>query len=181
AGPQEARAGFQQRLEGEAGACRRRRTSPAFHSAMTDGAVAPFRAEVAALALQAPSIPIVSTATGDWLGAGEATSPDYWARHLREPVRFSAAVARVLEADAGRALLEAGPRNTLATLARQQPLLQQKKVAAVASLGAEPQGEHVALLEAFGQLWASGVALDPAVLDRRRRRLRVRLPTYPFE
>lgn len=181
AGPHEEVAGFQQRLEGEGVACRLLRTSHAFHSAMMDDAVAPFRAEVAALALQAPSIPIVSTATGDWLGAGEATSPDYWARHLREPVRYSAAAARLLEAGSGRALLEVGPRNTLVSLARQQPLLQEKKVAAVASLGAEPQGEHVALLEAFGQLWASGVALDPAVLDRRRRRLRVRLPTYPFE
>src|SRR5690606_16481691 len=181
AGPHEEVAGVQHRLEGEGVACRLLRTSHAFHSAMMDGAVAPFRAEVAALALQAPSIPIVSTATGDWLGAGEATSPDYWARHLREPVRYSAAAARLLEAGSGRALLEVGPRNTLVSLARQQPLLQEKKVAAVASLGAEPEGEHVALLEAFGQLWASGAALDPAMLDRRQRRRRVRLPTYPFE
>src|SRR5690606_14843378 len=137
-----------------------------------------FRAEVAALSLQAPSIPIVSTASGDWLGAGEATSPDYWARHLREPVRFSAAIARVLEAGTGQALLEVGPRNTLVSLSRQQPSLQKLKVAPVASLADSPDGEHATLLAAFGQLWARGVALDPAALDRRRRRLRVRLPTY---
>src|SRR5690606_42154106 len=130
-----------------------------------------FRAEVAALSLQAPSIPIVSTASGDWLGAGEATSPDYWARHLREPVRFSAAIARVLEAGTGQALLEVGPRNTLVSLSRQPPSLQKQKVAAVASLADAPDGEHAALLAAFGQLWARGVALDPAALDRRQRQI----------
>lgn len=181
AGPHGSIEAFRSELEGEGIGCRVLRTSHAFHSAMMQPAVAPFRAEVEALRRAAPSIPIVSTATGDWLGEAEATSADYWARHLREPVRYSAAIARVLERGGDQVLLEVGPRNTLAALSRQQPLLQKQRIAAVASLGDAPDGEHVALLGAFGQLWGQGVGLDPAALDRRARRLRVRLPTYPFE
>src|SRR5690606_13659807 len=78
-------------------------------------------------------------------------------------------------------LLEIGPRNTLATLARQQPLLQKQRVAAIASLSDAPGREHAALVAAFGQAWVAGVPLRPETLDRRERKARLRLPTYPFE
>ncbi|WP_334178676.1 amino acid adenylation domain-containing protein [Pseudoxanthomonas sp.] len=180
AGPHEAIAAFQQQLEGEGVACRALHTSHAFHSMMMDAVVPVFRAEVEALVRSAPSLPIVSTATGDWLQHEQAVSAEYWARHLRQPVRFSTAIGRVLDRP-GRVLLEIGPRNTLASLSRQQPLLQTQGIVAVVSLADQVQGEHAALLGAFGQLWARGVELSPAQLDRRQRRSRVRLPTYPFE
>ncbi|WP_243708049.1 non-ribosomal peptide synthetase/type I polyketide synthase [Luteimonas arsenica] len=181
AGSHEDIAAFQQQLEGEGVACRALKTSHAFHSSLMDAAVAPFRAEVEALQRRAPSIPIVSTATGELLDDASAMSADYWARHLRDPVRFSTAIARVLETMQPRVLLECGPRNTLASLSRQQPLLQKQRIGAIASLADSPGNEHAVLLEAFGQAWAQGAALRPEVLDRRGRRLRVRLPGYPFE
>src|SRR5690606_3689516 len=156
------------------------RTSHAFHSAMMDEVVPRFRSEVEALVRRAPTIPIVSTATGDWLSDSEATSAEYWARHLRQPVRFSAAVSRLLERRE-HVLLEVGPRNTLATLARQQPLLQKQRITALASLADAPEREHAALVAAFGQAWAAGLPLHPESLDRRERKARLRLPTYPFE
>ncbi|WP_394696756.1 amino acid adenylation domain-containing protein [Pseudoxanthomonas japonensis] len=180
AGPHEAIAAFQQRLEGEGVACRALKTSHAFHSAMMDAVVPMFRAEVEALERHAPSLPILSTATADWLQDAQAMSPDYWARHLREPVRFSGAIAQVLDRP-GRVLLEVGPRTTLAVLSRQQPLLQKQRIAAVASLADNADGEHAALLAAFGQLWTHGVDVRAEQLDRRTRRRRVLLPTYPFE
>src|SRR5690606_31367143 len=85
-------AAFQAQLEGQGTACRLLRTSHAFHSAMMEPVVAPFRAEVEAVARNSPCLPIVSTVSGDWLDAGAATSADYWARHLREPVRFATAL-----------------------------------------------------------------------------------------
>lgn len=180
AGPHDAIAAFQQKLEGEGIACRALKTSHAFHSAMMDAVMPAFRAEVEALVRSAPSLPILSTATGDWLQDGQAMSAEYWARHLREPVRFSAAIAQLLDRP-GRVLLEIGPRATLSTLSRQQPLLKSHGITAVASLTDQVEEEHAALIAAFGHLWARGVDLSPARLDRRQRRLRVRLPTYPFE
>ena len=36
----------------------------------------------------APEIPFVSNVTGKWVTPEQAVDPDYWARHLRAPVRF---------------------------------------------------------------------------------------------
>ena len=180
AGPHDAVAAFHSQLETDGVACRLLKTSHAFHSAMMDAVVPRFRSEVDALVRRAPTIPIVSTATGEWLGDEQATSADYWAQHLRLPVRFSAAIARLLERRE-HVLLEVGPRNTLATLARQQPLLQKQRISALASLADAPEREHAALVAALGQAWAAGLPLRPEALDRRERKARLRLPTYPFE
>ncbi|RZA19862.1 MAG: amino acid adenylation domain-containing protein, partial [Lysobacteraceae bacterium] len=180
AGPTPLVAAFQARLEGEGIACRMLATSHAFHSSMMEPVVAPFLAQLAATPMREPTIPLVSTASGDWLGVADATSPGYWARHLREPVRFAAAIGRVLD-DTSRLLLEVGPRATLGGLARQHPAQRKHDVPAIASLADQPEREWASVRLAAGQLWAQGVAFDPAQFDRRAARRRVRLPTYPFE
>ncbi|NCT68904.1 MAG: amino acid adenylation domain-containing protein [Rhodanobacteraceae bacterium] len=164
-------------LEADGIACRALRTSHAFHSALMDPVLAPFGAEVARVALAAPSIPIVSTATGALLDAGEATAADYWTRHLRRSVRFSRALATLLARTPDSVLLEVGPRATLTALARQQPV----RPRTIASLADTPDAEQRAWLGAAGALWCAGAPLDLGRLDRRARRRRVRLPTYPFE
>ena len=180
AGPHASVAAFQAQLEGNGIACRALNTSHAFHSPMMDPVVEPFLAEVRALVLSAPMLPLVSTATGDWLDAASATSPEYWAGHLRVPVRFSAALGRVLDTPS-QVLLEVGPRGSLGALARQHPGMRQHHTVAVATLDDEPGSETAAIRMAVGQLWSLGVPLDPGVFDRRETRLRVRLPTYPFQ
>ncbi len=175
---------LQAELDAEGIACRVLRTSHAFHSAMMDPVLAPFRTELAQVALGHPKIPMVSTSSGDWLDAGDATSVDYWTEHLRRPVRFSGALGRVLDisADApSRSLLEVGPRGTLSALARQHLGAQRTHIASVASLVDSPANEVAALRSAAGQLWCRGAAIDLASFDRRARRRRVLLPTYPFE
>ncbi|QDW65940.1 amino acid adenylation domain-containing protein [Luteimonas granuli] len=180
AGPVDAIAAFKLQLDESGVACRVLLTSHAFHSAMMDPVVAPFQAEVEAVERSAPTLPLVSTATGDWLDVAQAMSPQYWARHLREPVRFAAALGRVIDSPA-RVLLEVGPRTTLATLARQHPALQRHDTIAVASLADAPGNEASALRLAAGQLWSRGTGIDLAGFDHRSTRRRVRLPTYPFE
>lgn len=179
-GTMEAIARFQAELEADGVACRALRTSHAFHSQMMEPVVAPFRAEVAALQLSAPLIPIVSTATGDWLEEAAARSPDYWASHLRDPVRFATAVGKVLETPS-RVLLEVGPRATLSGLSRQHPALLKQQATAVSSLADDPATEASSFLSAAGQLWCRGTPIDIAAFDRRHSRKRVLLPTYPFE
>ncbi|WP_254775198.1 polyketide synthase [Pseudoxanthomonas sp. GM95] len=180
AGPHEALAQFKTSLEADGIACRLLATSHAFHSAMMEPVLAPFAEEVAAVARQAARLALVSTATGDWLRDEDAMSANYWTQHLRRPVRFSAALGRVLEAPA-RVLLEVGPRATLSTLARQHLGAQRGQVIPQASLGDAVSGELAALRQAVGQLWSRGVAIDPTWFDRRAARRRLLLPTYPFE
>ncbi|HZW18379.1 MAG TPA: aminotransferase class III-fold pyridoxal phosphate-dependent enzyme, partial [Luteimonas sp.] len=179
-GPHDAIARFRTALDADGVACRELKTSHAFHSAMMEPVVAPFRAEVEAIARSAPALPIVSTATGDWLDDGQACSPDYWATHLRAPVRFASALARVIDTPA-RVVLEVGPRTTLTGLARQAIAAGKAQVAAVASLSDAPAGEVAALRLAAGQLWSQGAFAGIDRFDRRANRHRVRLPTYPFE
>ena len=181
AGPAAAIATFQAALERDNVACRLLRTSHAFHSPMMDAALEPFRAAVAATRRSEPLLPIVSSVSGTPLGADEAVSPDYWARQLREPVRFSTALRTLLDAPA-RVLIEAGPRSVLTTLARQHlGGAARDRIDAVASLADTPAAERTTLLGAAGEAWSRGVAIDPAALDRRPHRLRLALPTYPFE
>ncbi len=180
AGPHDAIEAFRAVLDAEGIACRVLKTSHAFHSAMMEPVLAPFREALSGITLGKPQLPLVSTARGDWLDESQACSVDYWTRHLREPVRFSAALGRVLDASS-RVLLEVGPRTTLSTLARQQLGAQRGGIVAVSSLADAPASELAAFARAVGQLWCRGVAIDPVHFDRRQRRQRVCLPTYPFE
>ncbi|WP_333676362.1 amino acid adenylation domain-containing protein [Dyella sp.] len=169
---------FQAELEQAGIACRLLHTSHAFHSSMMDPALAPFRQAVEQIALSAPRIPIASTLTGNMLNDDEATSAAYWTRHLRGTMRFSTALQTLL-ADSQYALLEVGPRTTLSLLARQHA--QSRGRIVLASLADSPSNERATWLDAVGQCWSCGVAISVEQLDRRQRKQRVRLPTYPFE
>ena len=171
---------WQAQLESQGIVARLLQTSHAFHSSMMDAAVAPFEAEVGKVTLSPPRIPIVSTLTGTWMTAQEATDPQYWSRHLREPVRFSAAVSTALNRSAS-AFLEVGPRGGLSTMARQHSKPGSGVPTAVASLGESPDSESRHMLMAQGQLWMLGVELSAPAASPADGRHRILLPTYPFE
>ncbi|MBX3611477.1 MAG: SDR family NAD(P)-dependent oxidoreductase [Hydrogenophaga sp.] len=156
-------------------------TSHAFHSSMMDAVLTPFTDLVAQRVLSAPVVPYVSNVTGQWITAEQATSPAYYAEHLRSAVLFEAGV-RTLGADASLHLLEVGPGRSLSTLAGLS--LGPKGVRrVVASLGGarEPQQEARALLEAAGRLWLAGAALDASGMHAGHHPRRIPLPTYAFE
>ena len=157
------------------------RTSHAFHSAMMDAVIEPFRQVVDQVKLSTPKTPLVSSVTGDWLSAEQAHNPSYWARHLRETVRFAEAIGTLWQ-EPGRLLLEIGPGRTMATLARQQAKNTQVQLA-ISSLSntSENDAEWQALMMAIGQLWTAGVSLDWEGFYAHETRDRISLPTYPFE
>jgi len=179
-GPIEAIAALEADLTAAGVVTRKLVTSHAFHSAMMDPVIAPMAERVSRIALQPPQIPIVSTVTADWLGPEQATSPTYWAEHLRRPVRFAPAVAHLL-AEKRRVLVEIGPRATLSALARQAAPGRRELPAAVPSLGDAPDREGAAVAAALGQLWSLGVAIDWSGYRGAARRHRVALPAYPFQ
>ncbi|HEY9068270.1 MAG TPA: amino acid adenylation domain-containing protein, partial [Burkholderiaceae bacterium] len=183
AGPTAEIEAWRQQLESDGIVARLLQTSHAFHSAMMDAAVPPFEAEVRRVALAAPQMPIVSTLTGTWLTAADATDPHYWARHLREPVRFSPALRTALAQHDAGVFVEIGPRGTLATLARQHFTAGAGKAApvAIASLQETPDSEATSLTLAHGRLWTMGIELPVSVASPAHDRRRIPLPTYPFE
>jgi amino acid adenylation domain-containing protein len=159
---------------------RRLATSRAFHSEMMDPLVGPFTEYLKQFRLEAPRLPFISGVSGTWITAEEAQDPAYWARHLREPVRFSDGI-RLLQSEPDRLFLEVGPGRVLCTLVRQHHA-GSAGPAAVASLPDAPDGpgDWLAVLQAAGVLWAHGVPLNWAEMHGPGAR-RCPLPTYPFE
>ena len=180
-GPTEAVQFLQEELKRESVMCRFLHTSHAFHSPMMDAIVEPFTERVHSVQLSAPKIPFVSTATGTWITADQATDPMYWGRQLRATVRFAEGIKTLWERPEC-VLLEVGPRTTCSTLARQQAK-DISKQAVIPSLGdtADDDAEWTAILGAMGQLWISGAQIDWENFYARENRHRVGLPTYPFE
>ncbi|MCU0490006.1 MAG: SDR family oxidoreductase [Chloroflexaceae bacterium] len=180
-GPVEAVEQLERQLSAHGLNCRRLHTSHAFHSAMMDPILEPFTALVGQIALQAPERPFISNVTGTWITAEQATDPGYWASHLRQAVRFADGLQELLR-DPNTVLLEVGPGQTLATLARQHPA----RVASQTILHSlrhpnDKQPDRAFLLGTLGKLWLAGVEVEGERLYAGEQRRRVALPTYPFE
>lgn len=156
-------------------------TSHAFHSPMMQPVVSEFRAIVAAETLCEPCLPMYSTATGELITDELATSPEYWASQIRQPVRFAAAVEALWQDAPSRALLELGPRSTLCSLARQIAKGEQDRIA-IPALGdvALDFGERKATLRAIGELWKAGADLNWELISNNGSIEKTSLPTYPF-
>ena len=180
AGPVAAIAAFERKMAECGVPSRRLATSHAFHSRMMDPVIGPFTDYLRRFRFHAPKTPYVSGVSGAWVPAEEATDPGYWARHLREPVRFSKGV-RLLQTLPAPFFLEVGPGHVLCTLARQHSEVPGESVA-VASLPAASDGPpgRLALLNAAGALWLHGATPNWAETHGPRPR-RCPLPTYPFE
>ncbi len=160
---------------------RRLHTSHAFHSPMMEPILAPFTQQVRAIELQPPQIAYISNLTGTWITPAQATDPNYWARQLRQPVRFTEGLEQIA-ADPDRILLEVGPGRTLSMLARQHPDVAAERMVLSSLRHPHDRSSDVAFLQqTVGRLWLAGVAIDWPQLYSHERRRRVPLPSYPFE
>ena len=159
--------------------CRKLHTSHAFHSAMMDPILDSFGKHVRRVKLQPPQIPYLSNVTGTWITAAEATDPDYWVKHLRSTVRFSDCLTELLRRR-DRVLLEVGPGQVLATLARQHPS-KQTKIFTSLPRPQEKSSDAAFLMKTLGQVWICGESIDWLALHSGETVKRIPLPTYPFE
>ena len=180
-GPHEAIARMEALLTRSEIACVRLNTSHAFHSAMMDPILDAFRDAVAAARPQPPSVTIISNLTGRRMTDAEATSPQYWAKHLRSCVRFDEGLKTIFEQPRAL-LLEVGPGQRLSGLARRHPAKSADALIVSAMRRAsELQGDHSYLLQSLGRVWVSGFEPDWKAFYAGEKRNRVALPTYPFE
>ncbi|BAU65710.1 beta-ketoacyl synthase [Stanieria sp. NIES-3757] len=180
-GSHEAIAKLQNQLNEQGIECRHLHTSHAFHSSMMNDAIAPFQQEVAKVKLNPPQMPFISCVTGTWITAAEATEPHYWAKHIRETVRFATGVNKLLQ-DSHQILLEVGAGRTLSTLVRRN-FSQATGQIVLSSLPhpKEQVSDNAFILNMLGRLWLAGVEIDWCNFSAHQKRRRVPLPTYPFE
>lgn len=171
---------LEKQLAGHRVTCRRLHTSHAFHSAAMDPILAEFGREVAQVSLKAPTKPYISNVTGKWITREEATSAEYWVRHLRGTVRFAKGVQELLR-DTSRIYVEIGPGSTLVSLLRQSAGAVPCTATSSLPGAQDTKTDTECMLEAMGLLWLSGLKVDWRRFHQHELRRRISLPTYPFE
>jgi acyl transferase domain-containing protein/acyl carrier protein len=161
--------------------CSKLHTSHAFHSSMMDPMLGQFVERLRRVELRPPEIACLSNLTGAWITPELATSPEYWAAHLRQTVRFADNL-RELMVFPDLALIEVGPGQTLSGLARMQGSRAASQLL-VPSLPTahESTAEDVLIRNSLSSLWMNGVRIDWRGLHGGQGRRTVSLPTYPFE
>ncbi len=155
-------------------------TSHAFHSSMMDAAIAPFIEAFKSVNLNTPTIPYISNRTGTWITAEQATSPEYWADHLRHTVRFSEGVTELSRID-GMVFVEVGPGKTLATLTRQSLQGAKNQTINTTPHAMDDTSSSAVFAESIGRLWAAGLEINWDAFYSDDLPYKTSLPTYPFE
>jgi acyl transferase domain-containing protein len=188
-GNDEAIARINEELTNKGIECRHLHTSHAFHSPMMDSAIAegvakpiaPLQQELAKIKLNAPQMPFISNVTGTWITAEQATNPNYWAKHMRQTVRFADGVSELLQ-DREHILLEVGAGRTLSTFVKRNSTQAAGQIV-LSSLPhpKETVDDRAFILNMLGRLWLAGVEIDWCNFAAHKQRQRVALPTYPFE
>ncbi|WP_420822728.1 SDR family NAD(P)-dependent oxidoreductase [Streptomyces atratus] len=162
--------------------------SHAFHSPLMAPILDEFREIAAGLTYRRPVLPIVSNVTGRMAEAAELMSPDYWADHIRRPVRFADGIAAA-RAEGGRHFVEIGPDSTLSSmasavltgLAEDRDADEAPGRPVVVPLLRGGRDEARAAAEGLATAFTSGLDVDwPAVAAGWGGELTT-LPTYPFE
>ncbi len=176
----EAVAQFAAQLAEQGIECQRLHTSHAFHSEMMSPILERFLGHVQKIPLKLPKIPFLSNVTGTWMSATDATSPHYWAIHLRQTVRFAAGLQHLLKVP-HHILLEIGPGRTLSTFAKRHSDNAGQLVLTSLRHPKEEQSDSAFLLNTLGQLWMANIAINWSRFYAKEHRLRLSVPTYPFE
>ncbi|MDQ1292524.1 MAG: phthiocerol/phenolphthiocerol synthesis type-I polyketide synthase [Actinomycetota bacterium] len=180
-GPTDAIEALERRLEVDGTPCRRLHTSHAFHSRSMDGAVAGLVEQVRQVRANPPTVPFHSNVTGTLITAEQATDPEYWGEHLREPVRFSDAVRELL-GDESLVFVEVGPGNSLSEFVRQhRDFTPERTVVSCLRHARQEEDDRIQLHRALGTLWAAGACSDTTRFSGPTTGRAVRLPNYPFE
>ncbi len=148
----------------------------AFHSSQMDPFCEEFEAAICAIVPAKAILPMISTVTGE-LVEGFELGAGYWRQNMREPVRFAAAVATLIERG-HRRFLEISPHPVLSQ-AVHRCAADASELMTLASLR-RGQPQRAAMLHALGGLFAAGLEpVWPALYPRGGRV--VSLPRYAWK
>jgi amino acid adenylation domain-containing protein len=160
---------------------RRLKTSHAFHCALLAGAAEPLTEAARGLGAGPVGVAYLSNVSGDWITEREVQDPAYWSRQMLSAVQFAAGVQALRARHPEAVLLEVGPGQVLGQLVR--GAAPAEAPAPVRTLGGpkDPGEADEWLARALAGLWCAGVEVDWARAVRHERRLKVPLPSYPFQ
>ncbi|TXS34960.1 alpha/beta fold hydrolase, partial [Streptomyces sp. uw30] len=152
---------------------KRLRVSHAFHSPLMKPVLDDFASVADGIAYRTPTVPAVSTVTGQALRDGDWTTARYWTDQIVKPVRFHDAITTATAGQGVSRLLEIGPDPVLSA---QAPV---EATVAVSVLRRE-RAEVAALLTALAEIFVQGADVDWGAVFAGTGARRVDLPTYAF-
>jgi len=176
-GAAEAIARIAAKLEAEGIRTRALQVTHAFHSPLLEPILNEFEQCAAKVKYQPPRIRLFSNLTGEAARADEIATPQYWRRHMRGTVLFHAGLQSAL-ATGCETFLEIGPQPHLKALAVRADETLETRIQI--SLRRQ-RSDWEQMLATLGRLYVQGQTIDWNGFDRGYHRLRVALPTYPFE
>jgi len=160
--------------------CKRLNTSHAFHSHMMDPSIEPLMKIISSVKLSPPTIPIMSSVTGQWMKAEEAQDSKYWSMHARNPVNFLAAALRLTEEN-NHFFIEVGPGHSLESAIKNCAPSPDIKIIGLLGSVNNPIPDDKVFHIALGKIWAYGGTISFEILYENEKRRRIPLPGYPFE
>ncbi len=176
-GEPDALAALLQRLQEREVFCRLLQVDYAFHSQQME----PFQHElaqaIAGVTPQTAALPFVSTVTGQ-MATGTDLGVSYWARQIREPVRFAAAIDQLISEDY-TLFLEIGPHPVLST-AIKSCLQQRERSGVVLASLRRNEPEWGQMVHSLGVLYANGCMVDWPALYPTGGQV-IPLPLYPWQ
>ena len=158
------------------------KVSHAFHSAQMEPMLKKFSAIATSISFHVPKLPIISMLTGK-LATADIATPEYWVRHVRQPVCFLDAIATLHSQGTTHTFLEIGAKPILLGMGK-GCLPNANEVQWLASL--RPiQSDRVAMLTSLAKLYVHNAtrstAINWAAISPDRSHTKVSLPTYPFQ
>ncbi|MEV0425899.1 SDR family NAD(P)-dependent oxidoreductase, partial [Micromonospora sp. NPDC050495] len=147
----------------------------AFHSAHTEAILDDFREAAASVTYRPAALPIVSNLTGQVATDEQLADPDYWARHIRETVAYTAGT-ETLHTLGVTHYLEVGPDATLSTLTRET-------LTDATAIPTQQRGHDgkATLLTALATAHTNGIDVDWTPLLPAGPTPPAPLPTYPWQ
>jgi acyl transferase domain-containing protein/SAM-dependent methyltransferase len=124
-----------------------------------------------------PTTGFVSNVSGLLASASLIGSEEYWLRHAREPLQFATGIQTLIEQGA-EVFIEIGPDPVLLGMAQECMELSSRSL--LPSLQSN-SNDWTQMLANIQTLYCAGAPIDWAGVDRDWTRIRVPLPTYPFE
>ena len=160
-------------------------TARAFHSALVEPVLDELEASLEGVAIELPSITVISNLTGRAVESGQTLDGAYWKQHAREAVAFADGVQTLAELGVDL-VVEIGPRPVLTAMtASAWTHSTQTPPISVSSLhppsGNDPKKGCADFVQAVADVYHTGLPVHFEGLFAGEERRRISLPGYPFQ
>ena len=177
--------------------------SHAFHSPLMEPMLESFAQVVSEVRFTPPTLNLISNVTGE-LVTNEVTTPEYWLRHVRQPVRFADGM-QTLHDLGYDVFVEIGPKPLLLGMGRRclRATPHTPRLRGAANVGqpasrdgygvwlpslrptlsqdSRKRGEWQQMLDTLAELYVRGANVDWVDFDQDHARHKVVLPTYAWQ